>query len=407
MKSAKTGLWLIGAYGDIATTLIVGTLAIRRGLAPPIGLVTETPPLNELKLLSLNDVVFGGHDIVESSVSESANKVCETSRTFSSGVLEPIRLDLEHINRDIVIDPKFGWETNQYESAQPIPSSFAREAQPKASLSELSLILRSHLKNFAATHSLAHIVVVNLASSESQTPIGDAHQELASFEKLIEADDKSQVSPSMLCAYAAFLESCSYINFTPNPGSSIGALQELANSKGLPHYGNDGKTGETLVKSALAPMFVMRNLRVMSWEGTNLLGNNDGKVLNNPENRKNKVMNKECVLPGILGYPVHSGVDINYVPSLGDWKTAWDFIHFQGFLNVPMTMQFTWQGCDSILAAPLVLDMVRLAEFAYRRGEGGLMKHLACFFKNPLGVREHALNRQFDMLLDYVEQRLT
>jgi myo-inositol-1-phosphate synthase len=153
-------------------------------------------------------------------------------------------------------------------------------------------------------------------------------------------------------------------------------------------------------------MFVYRNLQVMSWEGVNMLGNGDGKTLSDPNNRVAKLRNKGNVLENILGYPVHSGVNIEYVPSLGDWKTAWDLIHFQGFLDVPMTMQFTWQGCDSILAAPLVLDMVRMSAFAAHNNEHGPMKHLACFFKSPHGVSEMGFQKQFEMLLEYAYQHL-
>jgi myo-inositol-1-phosphate synthase len=234
-----------------------------------------------------------------------------------------------------------------------------------------------------------------------------SYKRLNHFRFLLEDDRKDLITPSMTYAYAAFMECCSYINFTPNTGASIGALQELAERQGVPYYGNDGKTGETLIKTALAPMFAYRNLQVLSWEGINILGNNDGKTLDNPDNRANKVRNKEGVLEQILGYPVHSGVNINYVPSLGDWKTAWDLIHFQGFLDVKMTMQFTWQGCDSILAAPLVLDMIRFSEFAARHKESGPMRHLAAFFKNPLTVNEMALYPQFEMLLSYTWKHLS
>jgi myo-inositol-1-phosphate synthase len=166
--------------------------------------------------------------------------------------------------------------------------------------------------------------------------------------------------------------------------------------------GHDGKTGETLVKSALAPMFRYRNLRVLAWQGYNLLGDRDGQVLADPENKSSKVRTKDEVIPGILGYPVHTHVAIDYVPSLHDQKTAWDFIHFRGFLDVKMSLQFIWQGFDAILAAPVVLDLVRFAELARRRGEGGPMKHLSCYFKNPLDVPEHDLHYQFHALMEYV-----
>ena len=155
-------------------------------------------------------------------------------------------------------------------------------------------------------------------------------------------------------------------------------------------------------KSVLAPMFKCRNLEVMSWEGFNILGNMDGQVLDHAENRKSKIKTKDSILPKILGYSPHSKVHINYVPSLGDQKTAWDFIHFKGFLGARMSLQFTWQGFDSALAAPLILDLVRLAELAHRRGESGLMIHLASYFKDPLGVPEQSFAHQFDMLENYV-----
>ncbi len=168
--------------------------------------------------------------------------------------------------------------------------------------------------------------------------------------------------------------------------------------------GNDGKTGETLVKSALAPMFTCRNLDVLSWEGFNILGNMDGQVLDDPKNKESKIRTKDHLLGKILGYSPHSRVRIDYVPSLDDQKTAWDFIHFKGFLGAKMSLQFIWQGYDSLLAAPLILDLVRLAELAKRRGDAGLMPHLASFFKAPLGVDEHALFEQYQMLLGYASQ---
>jgi len=167
---------------------------------------------------------------------------------------------------------------------------------------------------------------------------------------------------------------CSYINFTPSVGSHVLALKELALEQSVLHCGRDGKTGETLLKSVLAPMFADRNLEVMSWVGHNIFGNMDGRVLDDPVNKATKVHSKDHLLTEILGYPPQSHVSIEYIPSLADWKTAWDHIHFQGFLQTPMIMQFIWQGCDSLLAAPLVLDLVRLIERERRRGSAGVMK---------------------------------
>ena len=149
--------------------------------------------------------------------------------------------------------------------------------------------------------------------------------------------------------------------------------------------GHDGKTGETLLKSTLAPMFAARNLEVMSWVGHNIFGNLDGLVLDDPANKAAKMKSKDQLVGDILGYDPQTLVSIEYIESLADWKTAWDHIHFQGFLNTPMTLQFIWQGCDSLLAAPLVLDLIRFTEREQRRGTSGVMTQLSSFFKSPMG----------------------
>ena len=149
-------------------------------------------------------------------------------------------------------------------------------------------------------------------------------------------------------------------------------------------------------------MFAYRNLKILSWVGHNIFGNRDGQVLDDPANKASKIQTKDQVVSSIVGYKPQTLVSIEYIESLDDWKTAWDHIHFQGFLGVKMMMQFTWQGCDSLLAAPLVIDLARLALLSQRRGEVGVLKHLACFFKSPMGTAEHDFFKQFAMLQNYV-----
>jgi myo-inositol-1-phosphate synthase len=151
-------------------------------------------------------------------------------------------------------------------------------------------------------------------------------------------------------------------------------------------------------------MFACRNLEILSWVGHNIFGNMDGLVLDDPENKRSKVASKDRLLGQILGYDPQTHVSIEYIRSLGDWKTAWDHVHFRGFLGTPMILQFTWQGCDSLLAAPLVLDLIRFTERAARRGERGLLTFLASFFKSPLGVKENDFVRQFQMLERWAEE---
>jgi myo-inositol-1-phosphate synthase len=208
----------------------------------------------------------------------------------------------------------------------------------------------------------------------------------------------------VLYAYAALDAGFPYVNFTPSTGASEPALDELARARGTVHAGRDGKTGETLVKTTLAPMFFARNLKVHAWEGYNMLGNPDGEALRDPQTRSAKSTSKDRSLKAILGDKGgHSSVHIDFVPSLDDWKVAFDYIHFEGFLGARMTMQFTWQGCDSALAAPLILDLARLAAFSHARGEKGAMAHTACFFKDPFGVDVHAFADQFELLRRYVQ----
>jgi myo-inositol-1-phosphate synthase len=247
------------------------------------------------------------------------------------------------------------------------------------------------------------VVVVNLASTEppAARPIPTVFREL---EPLLDDPAGCPLPASSLYALAAIGAGASYVNFTPSTGATPEAIRSFALDHKTAHAGCDGKTGETLLKSVLAPMFAARNLDVMSWVGHNIFGNMDGKVLDDPRNKAAKVRSKDHLLAAILGYPPQTHVSIEYIQSLGDWKTAWDHVHFRGFLGTPMTLQFTWQGCDSILAAPLVIDLVRLTERAWRGGERGVLEGLAPFFKSPLGVETQDFATQCTMLSAWVER---
>jgi myo-inositol-1-phosphate synthase len=208
--------------------------------------------------------------------------------------------------------------------------------------------------------------------------------------------------PSSLAAYAALSAGCPYVDFTPSTGARLPALDELARERGLPYAGHDGKTGETLVKSVLAPMFAQRNLKVRTWSGINLLGGGDGANLARPGANAAKSASKQRVLPETLGYLPQGETRIDYLEDLGDFKTAWDLVTFEGFLGTGMRMEFTWHGCDSALAAPLVLDLARLTAAAHRAGRAGPLPELAFFFKDPLGEVPHGLAGQWRTLCDLV-----
>jgi len=398
MKHRKTGVWLIGARGSIATTVVVGSMLMRKGLVETTGMVTALPAFEPLHLAPVETLDFGGWDVRGERLYDTAYAIARETRVFDKEHLEAIRSELEDVERSV----RPGTVLNCGEAIEGMASA---ECAPLRSLPDIVTQLRSHLRDFRAAKALDELVVINLASTEPSLDLCPEHNDPASLEACLKENRVDLARASTLYAWAAIEEGCPYINFTPSNAALTPALVKRAEERSVPVMGNDGKTGETLVKAALAPMFLYRNLEVMSWEGFNLLGNLDGRVLNNPENKAAKISTKDAVLPNILGYTPHSRVHIEYVPSLDDQKTAWDFIHFRGFLGAKMSLQFIWQGFDSILAAPLVLDLARLAELAKRRGESGLMPHLASFFKAPLGVGEHRLHEQFAMLTRYVDER--
>ncbi|MCI0652757.1 MAG: inositol-3-phosphate synthase [Planctomycetes bacterium] len=393
----RVGVWLIGARGGVATTLIAGTFAIRKGLAGTHGVITETAGFRDLRLTPFGGLVFGGHDVRRVSLRESAAQIYRENGTIRHEILTAIGDDLDRADRDVRPGVLFR-SGRAIESLDGVDTSL-RAADPAAAVTRLA----DDIANFKKAHGLVHVVVVNLASTEPALAPDPEHVSAGGIERLLARKEGAPLIASTLYALAAARAGCAYINFTPSPGAFLPGVVEIMGRAGIPFFGSDGKTGETLVKSALAPLFKYRNLRVLSWQGYNLLGDRDGQVLADAENKSTKVASKDNLLHEFLGYPLHSRVEIDYVPSLNDFKTAWDFIHFQGFLDVKMSMQFTWQGCDSILAAPLVLDLVRMAALSLERGEAGPLTHLAIFFKNPLGAPGHDLHAQFHRLLGYVQ----
>ena len=396
----RTGVWLIGAQGSLASTVVTGARAIARGLAGRGALVTELPELRGLPLVGFGDLVFGGWDIAPTGLRARARSMEMEDRALPPRLVETLDDDLAAVEGRV--RPGF------LDGGGPATRAFAsqRFVGKRESLAVVAQRLGDDLDRFRADHKLETVVVVNLASTEASIPLGPEHRRLESFRRLLQANRRARLTPSMLYAYAALERGYPYINFTPSLGISPPALQELGHKHHVPFFGSDGKTGETLMKTVLAPLFRYRNLEVMSWEGFNILGGGDGRVLDDPRHKRSKVRSKSGVLASSLGYAPHSRVSIEYVPSMGNWKTAWDYIHFRGLLGTKMTAQFIWEGCDSILAAPLVLDLVRLTEFAHRKGEAGPMAHLACFFKDPMGVPIHAFTEQFRLLVEYAERHL-
>ncbi|MBT4866579.1 MAG: myo-inositol-1-phosphate synthase [Planctomycetaceae bacterium] len=381
MASEKIGIWLIGAWGGVSTTAATGLAALQQGVAEETALVSSLPRFEELELADWSQFVVGGHEIRDTGFVAEAAILQQKSRVFSPEMLEAVGPTLKQFDENV----RTGTLWNVGQTISSFASSEAVELAKTEKPTDIISRIQSDVQTFRDANELDHVVVVNLSSTE---PTIDSDSDKLSWSELSARldSDESPLPASSLYAIAAMQAGCSYVNFTPSVGSNLPALNELAESQGVLHVGRDGKTGETLMKAVLAPMFADRNLNVMSWVGHNIFGNLDGKVLDDPINKASKVTSKDRLLTEILGYKPQSLVSIEYIESMADWKTAWDHIHFQGFLGTAMTLQFTWQGCDSILAAPLALDLVRFTERERRRGTSGVMTQLSSFFKSPMGT---------------------
>ncbi|MGQ9563341.1 MAG: inositol-3-phosphate synthase [Thermogutta sp.] len=391
----RIGLWFVGTKGGIATCASLGWAALTHGLAPAVGLVTELPEFANANLVNWSNLVIGGHEIRSSSLIEEAQNFAVQNRTFDRSFVAALNNDLESIDRRI----RYGTIFN----ADPAIAQLASSAVPRDAWAKEAIErIQADLSDFKSQNHLRSVVVIHIASTEPPVDTERFPKSWPELERLLNQQRNPGLPPSTLYAVAAFQAGCAYINFTPSLGPALPALDELARERQVPYMGSDGKTGETLMKSVLAPMFRARNLKVLSWVGHNIFGNLDGKILDNPDHKASKVKSKDQVISEVLGYRPQTLVSIEYIEGMGDWKTAWDHIHFQGFLGVPMVLQFIWQGCDSILAAPLILDLCRLAERAHRSGIVGPMPFLASFFKSPYRVRCGDFFEQFQMLLDWI-----
>jgi myo-inositol-1-phosphate synthase len=333
--------------------------------------------------------VFGGWDINSDSLAEAA-KEHEVLSYKQFKAAEEVLLGLHPWKA--ISDPRF---LSNIEGA-----NFSDSKGHSASV----LSIRSDLSLFR--EKCDHIVVINLGSTEKLVEIEDEiYSTTESFEKGI-AENSAKISPAMLYAYASILEGVPYGNFTPSVAADIPALMELALKKGVPVAGKDGKTGQTFLKTVIAPALKARELTVEGWYSTNILGNRDGLALSNEDSLASKIKTKHSVLQSILGYEVEDHiVDIRYYKPRGDNKEAWDNIDVRGFLGQSMQIKINFLCKDSILAAPLAIEIARCLDLAKRRGEGGVQDQLSVFFKLPMsldGMPEHAFHKQERMLSEWI-----
>jgi myo-inositol-1-phosphate synthase len=406
----KLGILLVG-LGAVSTTVIAGVLAIRKGLAKPIGSLTQmgtirlgkrtdnrSPRIKEvLPLASIDDVVFGGWDLFDDNCYEAA----KTAGVLEASLLESIRPDLE------AIKPMPAVFDRQYVKRLDGPN--VKKGKNKRDLAEQVI---ADIRTFKASNGLDRLVMVWCGSTEVFMQESAAHQSLAAFEAALEASDPA-IPSSMVYAYAALKEGIPYANGAPNLTCDIPAMTELAAQTRSPITGKDLKTGQTLIKTIIAPGLKARLLGVEGWYSTNILGNRDGEVLDDPESFKTKEESKKSVLDYIFQahlYPdlykeIHHVVRINYYPPRGDNKEGWDNVDLVGWLGYPMQLKINFLCRDSILAAPIVLDVALLLDLAKRAGLSGIQEWLSFYFKSP----QHApgLYPEHDLFIQLMKLKYT
>ena len=385
----KLGVLTVG-LGAVATTLIAGVELAKRGQGLPIGSMTQmgtirlgkrtenrTPIIKDfVPLARLEDIVWGAWDVFPDDAYVSATR---------AGVLEQGK-HIEAIS-DVLRD------------IRPMKAAFERKYARNltgdnyyegASKREMLNSIRADINRFRDEKKVDRLVMIWCASTEIFIEPGPQHENIASFEKAIDANDDS-IAPSMLYAYAAILEGVPFANGSPNLAVDLPCLRDLAIEKKVAISGKDFKTGQTLIKTVIAPMIKVRQLGLAGWYSTNILGNRDGEVLDAPENFKTKEESKLGVLedilqpaqnPDLYGDIFHK-VQINYYPPRGDNKEGWDNIDIFGWMGYPMEIKVNFLCRDSILAAPLALDLVLYSDLAQRAGLGGIQEWLSFYYKSP------------------------
>ena len=406
----KLGVLLVG-LGAVATTYVAGIENVRRGKGQPIGSLCEmgtirlgkrtdnrSPKIREfLPLAKLEDIVFGAWD----PIPDDAYQSCKVAGVLDTPHVEPIADFLKSVKpMPAVFDQNY---------VKRLSGTNVKKGKNKRDLAEQ---LRQDIRDFKKKAGVSRMVLVWCASTEVFIAPGPVHQTLASFEKAMEANDP-QIAPSMLYAWAAIQEGVPFANGAPNLTVDIPAILELANQKRVPIMGKDFKTGQTMMKTVISPMLKARMLGLAGWYSTNILGNRDGEVLDDPESFKTKEESKLGVLEHILQpamYPelygdVYHKVRINYYPPRGDNKEGWDNIDIFGWLKYPMQIKIDFLCRDSILAAPLVHDLALLTDLAQRAGMHGIQEWLSFYFKSPMAAP--GLSPEHDLFIQHTKLKNT
>jgi myo-inositol-1-phosphate synthase len=410
--SESLGLMLIGCGGAIGSTVIAGVEAMRRNLAAPLGMLTETGrmpgpgyssqaqrPLirDTLNLAKLDQIHLGGWDLRADTMFTASQREQIVPEKLVSKLEEPLSQ----------LRP-FGGIVSR-------GSDIRRVGQGEThfnSLRQAADAIRGDIQAFRKANNVGRVVLVDLTPTRPAVAPSAAHKSIKEFEAALEGTDPS-ITSNMLYMYAALKEGCPFINFTPNV-VEVDALKELAEQARVGYAGRDGKTGQTYLKTVLAPAFRERQLHVRGWYSANILGNEDGKALSNPNACETKIISKASVLESILGYPVvaENGenshvVSILYYPPRGDEKEAWDSIDLEGFLGQRLQLKINFLCKDSILAAPLVIDLARMAAWGHQHGDAGSLDYLSLYFKSPHPTATEGIVHDFFHQVDMFARRVT
>ena len=389
--TGKLGVLVVG-LGAVSSTFMTGVLMTRKGLAKPVGSMTQYDkirvgrgaekkylPYNEIvPIADLNDIVFGAWDVYPQNAYESAIN-CEVLKEKD---INPVKDELEKI-----VPMKAAFDKNY---ASRLDGDNVKTVKNRWDMMEQ---IREDIRNFKKETGVDRVVVLWAASTEVYVPVNEkVHNTLADLEAAMKADDKENIAPSMCYAYAALSEGAPFIMGAPNTTVDIPAMWELSEKTGMPIAGKDFKTGQTLVKSGFAPIIGTRCLGLSGWFSTNILGNRDGLVLDEPANFRTKEVSKLSTLESILvpeNQPdlytdYYHKVRINYYPPRNDNKEGWDNIDIFGWMGYPMQIKINFLCRDSILAAPLCLDLVLLSDLAARAGRHGIQRWLSFYLKSPM-----------------------
>jgi myo-inositol-1-phosphate synthase len=378
MNEGRTGIWFVGARGSVATTAAIGLAGLAEGIVRPVGLTTAGPEFDDVALPAYADLVVGGHDVDETPLLERARRLA-AGGMIAPATVEAVAPRLEAADAEIRLVPRIARGSQQREIA----------------------LRADDIRAFRDRNGLRRVVVIDVASTEPLPADRPEFHDRAALDAALAEEGGDVLPSSTLSALAALAAGAPYACFTPSISLGIPALQDAATEAGVPVAGQDGKTGETLLRTVLAPMFASRGMRVLSWAGANLLGGGDGATLADPAAVQSKLASKNRGLHDLLGHDVVTPLHIDNVPDLGDVKTAWDHVHAEGFLDTRITLQTTWTAYDSTLAAPLVIDLARLLSLADEAGIAGPVPELGYFFKDPWGSDVHAFARQADELVSW------